>query len=121
MPMEKMQQVKVAKQLRADDIRVGEYVAVLCETYEWPAVFCSGVFDAPTVHRATLVPNHTEDPVRIEAVCVPFVFVVDTAGKHRVLDLRRVRLARVSGGFGRAVFAAKRTTPKRCKKCAGAR
>jgi len=121
MPMEKTNQVKVARQVRPDDIRVGDYVAVLCETYEWPVFFCGTDF-GPTSQRATMIPNATEDPVRIEAVCVPFVFVVDPGGERRVIDMRRVRLARVAKRFGRAVFEARGSNGrgKRCKKCGGA-
>lgn len=122
MPLEKTNNIKVCRQVRPDDVRIGDFVAVLCETYEWPTIFCGSEF-GPAVQRATLVPNQTDEPVRVEAVCVPFVFVVDAAGVHRVIDMRRVTLARVAKRFGRAVFAsgAARKSGKRCKKCGGQR
>lgn len=109
MILEKDNKVRVARQVRPDDICVGSFVAVLCETYEWPEFSCfGGAKEAGSdgVQRVTLVPNETKPPVRIEAVCVPFVFVVDAGGKRQVFDMRRIRLARVSNRFGRSVFAA---------------
>lgn len=112
MPMEKNNQIRVSRQVRPDDLRVGDFVAVLSETYEWPSIFGACDRFAPSSCRATMIPNETADPVRVEAVCVPFVFVVDPAGEHSVLDIRRIRLARVARRFGRTVFEARRTARK---------
>ncbi len=109
MILEKDNKVRIARQVRPDDICVGSFVAVLCETYEWPEFSCfggGGAAGSDGVQRVTLVPNETKPPVLVEAVCVPFVFVVDAGGKRQIFDMRRVRLARVSNQFGRAVFAA---------------
>ncbi len=104
--MSKNTNISVSRQLRPDDIRVGDYVAVLNVSYEWAGFSCMDPTGNPgQVQRATLIPNKTSPPVRIEAVCVPFLFVVDVKGKRHMVDMRRVKLARVSRRFGNTVFS----------------
>lgn len=95
----------VARPLAPEDIAPGDYVCVLSQTYEWFPFCCASEYGRVQVQRVTLVPNETEPPVLVEAVSLPFVFVRESKGKRRMLDARRVRLARVSGAFGRAAFA----------------
>jgi hypothetical protein len=101
----------VARTLAPEDVAPGDYVCVLAETYEWISIFCASEFERPAVQRSTMVPNETDPPMLVEAVCVPFVFVREPKGARRVIDLRRVRLARVSKRFGARVFAAMRNAP----------
>ncbi|HZW10190.1 MAG TPA: hypothetical protein VFF69_09835 [Phycisphaerales bacterium] len=101
----------VARVLAPEDVAPGDYVCVLSETYEWLPFFCASEYGRVQVQRATVIPNTTDPPTIVEAVCVPFVFVREAKGKRRVIDLRRVRLARVSERFGARVFDGMRTAP----------
>jgi hypothetical protein len=103
----------VARTLAPEDVAPGDYVCVLAETYEWFPFCCASEYGRVEVQRATVIPNSTESPVLVEAVCVPFAFVRDAKGKRRMIDLRRVRLAGVSKRFGQAVFAAGHATESR--------
>ncbi|MFG0260719.1 MAG: hypothetical protein ACF8LK_10250 [Phycisphaerales bacterium JB041] len=109
--------VRVVRQVRADDVRVGDYVVVMHESYDFMA--CGFGADNVRVQRVTVLPNSTEAPVRIEAVCVPFLMVRSARGECSMIDMRRVQLATVAGRFGRAVFAA--MGPGRARKTKKAR
>lgn len=89
-----------------EDLRCGDYVAVLSVTCEYPSFFwcCdSGIWpreDPVRVQRADL-----EDgaPLKIKAICLPFVFVKDAAGTHRTLDIRLCKLARLARRYAQKV------------------
>ncbi len=106
--------ISVVRQVRADDVCVGDYVVVMHESYDFVSMACFSDADSTKVERVTVLPNETKPPVRIEAVCVPFLMVKAVGGKRTMVDMRRVQLGQVSSRFGRSVFAALR--PKRSKK-----
>ncbi len=111
--------ISVVRQVRADDVCVGDYVVVMHESYDFVSMSCFSDTDSMKVERVTVLPNQTKSPVRIEAVCVPFLMVKAVGGKRTMVDMRRVQLAQVSGRFGQAVFAAMQ--PKKSKKSGKAR
>jgi hypothetical protein len=104
--------VSIARPVAPEDIRPGEYIAVLSvfETHVAP------VLDAcaePGLHvlRIEDIPWFSGDPVLVEAVCLPFVLARDADGGRRPLDVRRMRLARVSEAYAKAAFDAARERP----------
>ena len=45
-------------------------------------------------------------PLKVKAICLPFVFVKLPDGQHKMLDVRRQYLVRLSPGFARPVWKA---------------
>jgi hypothetical protein len=100
-------ELELAASVGSEDLRCGDYVAVLSVTYEYPSfLWCSD---------STLMPRH--EPVRlqyldasdgrllkIKAVCLPFVFVKEPSGGYRTLDVRLCRLARLAPKYARRVW-----------------
>ena len=101
----------LAARVAPEDLRRGDFVAILSVVYEYPSfLWCSDSAMAP---REELVHLRYEGvggglPLKIKAVCLPFVFVKDPAGEHRTLDARMCRLARLSSGYARRVWKAMR-------------
>ncbi|MEN0110181.1 MAG: hypothetical protein AAF805_05620 [Planctomycetota bacterium] len=95
----------LAKTLAPEDVRPGDDVAVLDREWEWPAHGCG--YDPPIggepVLRVRLRPHDATPPLRVVAVCLPYVFVEPPRGEPRTLDVRAVRLARLDGGYARRV------------------
>src|SRR5690349_4381542 len=96
----------LARVLAPEDVRVGDFVAVLDELYELPS-YCWR--DDVVLHprdelvRIRLMPTQENPPLKVKAVCLPFVLVKRPLGECHVLDLRRLRLARLDRRYGRAV------------------
>lgn len=88
-----------------EDLEPGQYVAIYDELREY--MTCA-LFEGPTatsrVVQLRWLPDEDELPLRIVEVCVPFVLARRADGRHRTLDLRRYRLARLTPAFGREVF-----------------
>jgi hypothetical protein len=110
---------KMAKFLAPEDVRAGDYVALLHVVHEIPSFFwCHGMGsirpDEPV--RVTLVPNKAGVPFHVRSVCLPFVLVKGPSGKMRNLDVRRYRLARLDRGHALAAWKAwKKNRRKRAR------
>ncbi len=98
---------RVAKTLAPEDIRAGDFITILTIVREaFPDMYDDTM---PAEQRARAIrvattPESRPAILRVEAVCLPLVLTVKPDGKPRVLDTRRVRLARVDTGFGCLVF-----------------
>jgi hypothetical protein len=103
---------KTAKVLAPEDVRAGDFVALLHVVKEIPS-FCwfGGIGttrpDEPV--RVPFVPKNGGVPLRVRSVCLPFILVKAPSGKQRNLDVRLARLARLDRAHARAAW-------KACKK-----
>ena len=105
----------VAKSLAPEDVRVGDYVAVLHEVCEapsfwWPCDSTLGQRDE--VVRLVFTPRDSGEPLKVCAVCLPFVLVKPAKGKVRALDVRRFQLARLNADYAATWKAEKRNKSK---------
>jgi hypothetical protein len=101
-----------AKVLAPEDVRAGDFVALLQVVHELPSFFwCGGIGmmrpDEPV--RVSFVPNDGGVPLRVRSVCLPFILVKAPSGRLRHLDVRRHRLARLDRAHAQAAW-------KACKK-----
>ena len=100
-----------AKVLAPEDVRAGDYVALLHVIHELPSFFwCGGMGtirpDEPV--RVPFVPNNGGVPLRVRSICLPFILVKAPTGKLRNLDVRRYRLARLDRAHARAAWKARK-------------
>jgi hypothetical protein len=113
--------VTLAKTLAPEDVRPGDYIAVLSEEYEYAAFAWScdsSLSNADSILRVRFKPRETTGPLRVIDACLPFVFVKEPKGEGRTLDLRVVRLARLDRSYAKRVcktLAAKAAKLKRVK------
>jgi hypothetical protein len=99
----------VAKPLAPEDIRAGDYVAILDEIYELPS-YCwfgdSALHPREELVRIRMVPTRENLPLKVKSVCLPFVLAKHPVGEKRTLDLRRCRLARLDSTYATAAWKA---------------
>jgi hypothetical protein len=103
---------KTAKVLAPEDVRAGDFVALLQVVEEIPSYCWFGGIstsrpDEPV--RVPFVPKNGGVPLRVRSVCLPFILVKAPSGKQRNLDVRLSRLARLDRAHARAAW-------KACKK-----
>jgi hypothetical protein len=113
---EKTLTTRLARAIAAEDIRPGIYVAELNVIEEHVPFACDiesmKRLDGPV--RLRWLPMDV-DPVKVVAVCLPYVFVRGADGDHRTVDVRRVELARLPKAYGRAVWRALREDAQRAR------
>ena len=51
-------------------------------------------------------PDDAGTPLKVKAICLPFVFVKAPNGEGRILDMRRCHLVRLSSDYARSVWKA---------------
>jgi hypothetical protein len=97
----------VAKSLAPEDLRCGDFVSILYEITEYPSCFWCGDSRLLPPDEPVRVPYRTADcgaPLKVKAICLPFVFVRKPWGAHRTLDLRQHTLVRLTPDYARHVW-----------------
>src|SRR5437867_1370328 len=100
-------QSHLAASVAPEDLRCGDFMAVLSVIHEYPSFFwcCdSGMSPREEPVRVQRIDADDGKPLKIRAICLPFVFAMDVAGEHRTLDIRLCRLARLSSDYARKVW-----------------
>jgi hypothetical protein len=106
----------VVKPLAPEEIRPGDYVAVMQVVYELPSFFwCADTLliphDKPV--RLLFLPADGGAPLKVRSVCLPFVLVKTSTDEHRMIDLRKCRVARLNRRFAKLAWkSAKKATEK---------
>ena len=110
----------VAKALAPEDVRVGDFVALLQVTCELPSfLWCADATILPPHEpvRIQYLPWQGFDLLKVESICLPFVLTKRPCGSCQTLDVRCCRLARLERRFGKAAWKAyRRCQGKRRKK-----
>jgi hypothetical protein len=99
-------ELTLAATVSGEDLRVGLDVAVLNETFELPSFMwscCDVTLDPHELVRLQYQSRDGGTPLRVRAVCLPFVFVEQPDGRHRTIDLRRTQLVRLDRDYARLV------------------
>lgn len=114
----------LAKPVAPEDLRRGEYVAVLSELVEFPSFLWDG--DPHTLPPGEPIavrfrPLDNGLPLRLRDLCLPFVLVKLPCGHHRTLDVRGLQLARLQEDYAKQVtkLIREQLTGKRRRRCCG--
>lgn len=92
----------VSRRLAPEDIRVGNHVTVLRQALELPTFLWCGETSAvdrerPVIYRHT--PGNSGEPLKVLAVCLPFVYVENTQCEPATIDVRRSELAELAADY----------------------
>ncbi len=98
---------RVARRLAGEDVRQGQFVSVLYETVGFPSFFWCG--DSAVAARSELVHIRRHSPwggvpLKVKAVCLPFVFVKPPTGKSFPIDVRQSELVHLPQQYGELVW-----------------
>jgi hypothetical protein len=101
----------LAKPLAPEDVRSGDFVAVLHVVCEVPSYYWSDEsFRLPhdELVRLQYIPDDAGAPLKVKSVCLPFVSVKNATGELKTLDLRRCRIARLDREYAKKARKASR-------------
>ena len=103
--------ISLAASVAPEDLQRGDYVAVASVIHEFPSFFwccdAEGVSPDEVVRIQTLPPD-AGSPLRIKAVCLPFVFVKSPHGEVQSMDVRQIRFVRLRRRYAKTAWKALR-------------
>ncbi len=113
-------ELTAAATVAGEDLACGDYVAQLHETVDLPSYLwdsCSASLSPHELVRLRLIPANAGLPLKVFAVCLPFVYVKTPARELATIDTRRTQLVRLDRKCAKAVWrrlrprASQPTTP----------
>ncbi len=104
--------LSVSHCVAGEDLRVGEYIAVLSTMGE----FLSHAWDRcdlppDEVVRVRYVPSMAGIPLKVFGICLPFVYTRQSNGSVAIVDLRMTRVARLDKGCAKEFWKHSKTHP----------
>lgn len=102
--LETTREISLAATVAPEDLRPGDFISVLNETFELPSFLWA---DSPIAGRDELVrirccASGAGAPLKVKAICLPFVFVKTSHGFAYAVDVRRVQLVRLQKQYVKA-------------------
>jgi len=97
----------VARSIAAEDLRRGDFVTVLHEIIEYPSFLWWGDAHMMPPDQPVRMRVHSRReafPLKVKAICLPFVFVKAPCGNVQVLDVRQCQLVRLDRAYARCVW-----------------
>jgi hypothetical protein len=95
-------ELQLARRLAPEDINAGDFIAITAVVHE--VYLCSRLdreYGPYEPLRLTCTECSDGSPLRVVAVCLPFVLIADGSGQRRALDARRHQFVRLSEDFAR--------------------
>lgn len=106
---------KVAATIAGEDIACGDYVALLNETVEFPSFLwnaCDWSLSPHELVRLSIIPNTAGYPLRVLAVCLPFVYAKTPTGEAMTIDTRRMQLVKLHRKSAKVIWKELRNAQK---------
>lgn len=100
---------QLGRSVAPEDLRRGDFVSILTEIAEYPSFLWDGDSQLLSANEPVRVPCRPDDggiPLKVKAICLPFVFVKAATGDRRILDVRKCQLVRLSSDYVRSVWKA---------------
>lgn len=97
----------LAMTLAPEDVVPGAYVAIARVWVEYPSFWwCEGGLPLQPSEpvRIECLPPSGGTPLRVEAVCLPFVLVRSPSGESQTLDVRSVRLVKLTSDYAKLAW-----------------
>ena len=115
-PSTTISETHVGRTLAPEDLQPGDLVSLLTEILELPSFLWGHDSQLLAPHEPVRMPWRPNDagmPLRVEEICLPFVFVKTPNGGQRILDVRRHQLVRLSADYANNVWNALKKRKKR--------
>jgi hypothetical protein len=87
-----------AATVAGEDLACGDYVSRLNETTDFPSFLwdsCAVTLSPHELVRLKLIPSNAGHPLKVVAICLPFVYAKTPGGEMATIDTRRTQLVRL--------------------------
>jgi hypothetical protein len=104
---ESLMQPSLAQCVAGEDLELGEFISILTTTTEFLSHLwdrCDRTLAPEDVVRVRYIPHRAGHPLKIVAICLPFVYVQDVNKKVEVLDLRLTQVVRLNRDCAKEVW-----------------
>lgn len=91
------------RSLAPEDVKPGDYIAVSHTTGQFVSA-CTEWNKTMEIVRLRFMPCDAGEPLRVEAVCLPFILVHDPDNHYETIDLRQKEIVRLDKAFGKVAF-----------------
>ena len=104
--LEETEASSLAANVAPEDLHRGDYIAILSEIVELPTFFwCdSSAYERDELVRLRRLPTRDRVPMKIKAICLPFIFVKLPHGQFQTIDVRLASLVRLDKAYGKTVW-----------------
>ena len=96
----------------------GDFVALLNSICELPSYLwdgCDASLRPQELVRLKLIPNDAGTPLKVFAICLPFIYARTAGGETKIIDLRRMQIVRLDRTSAKQVWG---ELKERCKSAA---
>jgi hypothetical protein len=103
----------VATTVAGEDVHCGDYVTLHSTTCEVPSyMWDQAMLPSTELVRLKVIPGEAGTPLKVFAVCLPFIYAKSAAGDVRTLDLRRQQIVRLDRAAAKVVWNALKPNSK---------
>lgn len=106
----------LTRPLAPEDVQCGQYVTIFEEIQELPSFLWSKCYcplPPQELIHLRIKPSTAGTPLKVKALCLPFVHVQPQTGTSQILDLRKFPLALLKEGFAMSVVMGQEKSEKR--------
>jgi hypothetical protein len=106
---------RAAATVAGEDLACGDYVALLNEMIDFPSFLwnvCDVSLSPHELVRLRVIPATAGYPLRVIAICLPFVYAKTPGGETVTIDGRRAQLVRLHRKCAKAIWKELRSAPK---------
>jgi hypothetical protein len=96
-----------ARTVAAEDLQRGDYVAIAAEIVEFPSHLWSDTAHSLRPDELVRIAFRADGmPLKVKAICLPFILAKEPGGQARILDSRAHRLVRLGRDFAKRAWRA---------------
>ena len=105
-----------AATVAGEDIACGDYVSLLNETVDFPSFLwdsCGATLSPHELVRLRVIPAKAGHPLKVFAICLPFVYAKTPRGEMATLDTWRAQLVRLNRKCAKVIWKELQSRAKR--------
>ncbi len=109
-------ELTAAATVAGEDLACGEYVSLLSETVDFPSFLwdsCGAGLSPHELVRLKVIPANAGHPLKVIAICLPFVYAKMPGGEMATIDTRRTQLVRLNRRCAKVIWKELQSRAKR--------